>query len=65
MKRSFPELPDWSFSVEEVSAGVYEVTGTDTMGRRVQAKGTDPDALLAESRRDAETLAAQVPTRSN
>jgi hypothetical protein len=25
----YAELPDWTFSVEEVSAGVYEVTATD------------------------------------
>lgn len=67
MKERFSELPDWAFSVDEVSAGVYEVTGTDSMGHRVQARGGDPDALLAECRLDAAKLAIQVQVakRSN
>src|SRR5580704_6940797 len=35
MRRSFPELPGWSFLIEEVSAGVYEVTAKDAAGHRV------------------------------
>ena len=61
----FSELPDWTFSVEEVSAGVYEVTAMDSVGRRVQAKGVDPDALLADCRRDAARLSALVAKRAN
>lgn len=38
----------WSFEVEEISAGVYQVTGRDAVGHSVVATGTDPDALLAE-----------------
>lgn len=34
------------FRVEEVSAGVYTVTGRDTSGRSVELTGTDPDALV-------------------
>jgi hypothetical protein len=55
----FAELPDWAFSVEEVSVGVYEVTGTDGVGHRVQAKGVDPEVLLAECRRDAAAVRGQ------
>jgi hypothetical protein len=51
MRQVFPDLPEWSFEVEEVSAGVYEVTGVDRFGHRVQSKGTDPDALLDEARK--------------
>jgi hypothetical protein len=65
MTQMFSELPGWTFSVEEVSAGVYEVTGTDGLGHRVQAKGVDPDALLAECRRYAARLASHVGGRSN
>lgn len=48
----------WYFRVTEVSAGVYDVEGTDLYDRRVQRTGTDPDALLQECARDA-TAAAQ------
>jgi hypothetical protein len=50
MKRTFPELPGWSFEVRERSAGVYEVVGVDASGRRVETVGTDDTALLKECR---------------
>ena len=53
MKKTFPELPAWSFDMDEVSAGVYEVVGTDGRGHRVSAKGTDLDAALEECRQQA------------
>jgi hypothetical protein len=49
-------LPDWIFHVEEVSAGVYEVSGEDSRGRSVTRKGTDPDGLLTGCKRDAAEL---------
>ncbi|MDP9152062.1 MAG: hypothetical protein M3O36_19230 [Myxococcota bacterium] len=57
MTKAFPELPGWSFHVEEVSAGVYEATGNDGTCHRVACKGTDPDALLKECREAAKKLA--------
>lgn len=43
-----PAYPDWTFSIEEVSVGVYEVTARHKDGRSVSRKGFDEDALLAE-----------------
>ena len=60
MKQSFDDLPNWAFDLEEVSANVYEVTGTDTFGHRVQMKGTDPDALLIDARREAAKIEADL-----
>jgi hypothetical protein len=57
VKQSFLEVPGWTFEVEEVSANVYEVTATDVAGRRVQVKGTDPDALLEDAKKSARTIA--------
>ena len=56
MITTFEELPSWKFDVDEVSAGVYEVVGTDDRGHRVQFKGTDPEALIEQ----AKTAAAAV-----
>jgi hypothetical protein len=39
MPREFKELPDWSFAIDEVSAGVYRVVGRDLAGRTVEATG--------------------------
>ena len=47
------ELPGWSIQVDEVSAGVYRVVGIDEAGRRFEATGTNPDALLDECKRYA------------
>jgi hypothetical protein len=66
MKTTLPELPAWSFSMDEVSAGVYEVVGSDERGRRVSASGTDLDAVLEECRRQAlriESSANSQPPR--
>jgi hypothetical protein len=46
-------LPGWTFQVEEVSAGVYSVTGKDRAGRAVEKKGIDPDVLIAECKQAA------------
>jgi hypothetical protein len=57
MNQLFPDLPGWTFEIEEVSANVYEVTGMDAVGHRVQMKGTDPDALLEDARKSAKKIA--------
>jgi hypothetical protein len=41
-------LPGWVFTIDEVSAGVYEVVGRSPRGRIVRKKGTDPDSLIAQ-----------------
>jgi hypothetical protein len=51
-----PDLPEWSFEVQEVSAGVYEVIASDKRGRRFSSKGTDPDELLESCREQAMCL---------
>jgi hypothetical protein len=64
MRRVFSDLPGWSFEIDEVSAGVYEVIATDKHGRRFSDKDTDPDALLekcpATSERVSEERALPV-----
>ena len=58
MKKTFPELPAWSFDMDEVSAGVYEVVGSDNRGNRVSAKGTDLDTAVEDCRQQALKIAA-------
>ena len=50
MEQQFDELPGWRFTIDEVSAGVYEVIARDNHGRTFQAKGIDPEALLQRAR---------------
>ena len=56
MKERFADVPGWTFDIEEVSANVYEVIGVDTAGHRVEAKGTDPEQLLADARTNAKRI---------
>lgn len=61
MKRSFQDLPGWTFEIEEVSANVYEIIGKDSVGHRVQLKGSDLDALLADARLSASKIRKASP----
>jgi hypothetical protein len=45
------------FKVEEVSAGVFEVSARWPGGRSVSAKGIDPDGLLEKCKEDARGMA--------
>lgn len=53
----------WSFQVEEVSAGVYQVTGTDRAGRRVTLTGTEPEEVLEECKRNAMRISQAAKPR--
>jgi hypothetical protein len=56
MKKTFPDLPDWTFEMDEISAGVYEVVGKDGSGNSVSAKGIDLDKIITECRDRARRL---------
>jgi hypothetical protein len=61
--KTFPELPEWTFDIDEISAGVYRVRGVDNVGRSVEASGTDEDALLDECKKSASRMRGDVPRR--
>jgi hypothetical protein len=65
MKQAFPELPEWVFDLDEISAGVYEVLGTYRAGHRIQAKGSDPDRLVQECRATAVRILQEVKLHRN
>jgi hypothetical protein len=56
----YSDFPEWSFDVNEVSAGVYEATATDSQGRRVQSKGTDVDLLIEEVKEGVQRIRAEL-----
>jgi hypothetical protein len=60
MSRNFPELPDWSFDADEVSAGLYRAFGHDRSGRNVEASGLDPEALIEKCRKAALEIMAEA-----
>ncbi|MDB4981556.1 MAG: hypothetical protein JWM82_2308 [Myxococcales bacterium] len=61
MNKVFPELPEWSFEIQETSTGGYQVTATNKKGGRTfDMKGTDREALVAECREEAAALSEQT-----
>jgi hypothetical protein len=64
MTRTFPDLPDWSFDADEVSAGVYRAFGRGRAGRNVEATGIDPETLIEKCRRAALQMMADAQKSS-
>ena len=57
MTREFPDLPDWRFTIQEVSTGCYRVEGHDDQGHQVSTTGTDVEAVLNQCKRYAVDVA--------
>jgi hypothetical protein len=51
--------PGWVFRVEEVSAGVFQVSSRGPGGRSVSRNGIDPDVLLEKCQEDARAMDAR------
>jgi hypothetical protein len=60
MKMEFPELPEWSFEIEELSAGGYQITATDKGGHTFDMKGPDRALLLTECREEAAAVSERA-----
>ena len=56
MKKTFPDLPEWAFELDEVSANAYEVVGTDKLGHRVSSKGLNLDEIIELCKKDAKAI---------
>lgn len=62
MRRSFSDLPEWSFDIDEISAGVYQIIAIDRKGHRISKTGIDPDGLIDECRHEARSM---IPSSSS
>lgn len=61
MEKKFQDLPNWTFWVDEISVGVYNVKGRDRLfGANLDLTGKDPEELLQEARRTAEDMDRQI-----
>jgi len=58
MKKIYPDLPEWSFELDEVSANVYEVFGTDKFGNIVSSKGIDLEEIIEKCKNNAKEIDA-------
>jgi hypothetical protein len=53
MERHFWEPGGWHVTVEEVSAGVYEIVARSATAGEIRLMTTDPDAALEQCRKEA------------
>ena len=51
---------NWFFRLEEVSAGVWQVNGTDRWGRTVSITGYEENDLLARAESKAQQINADL-----
>lgn len=65
MRKTFPDLPNWSFDLDEVSANVYEAVGIDKYGHRVSYTGTDLEAILNQCKSAAKEIDDSLQGDSN
>ncbi len=53
-------MPDWTFDLEEVSNGVFRLTGKHVLGPSVEAKGTEIDQLQREVLESVKELNSEI-----
>jgi hypothetical protein len=56
MRVEVEDLPDWTFEVREVSAGVYNVRAVHLLGPSVDLTDTSPEVLLEKAKDQAKSL---------
>jgi hypothetical protein len=56
MKLHFEDLKNWSFEINEISNGFYEITAKNKIGNIIQMQGTEYDKLIEECREAAKKL---------
>jgi len=56
MKKKYSDLPAWCFDLDEVSASVYRVVGTDNEGRVVTVTGEDLENVVEQCKTRAEEI---------
>jgi hypothetical protein len=66
MEKKFQELPSWTFWVDEISAGVYNVKGKDDrFSSSLDLTGSDPAELLQQAKRTASSMDQQTRRKLN
>ncbi len=56
MKKTFLDLPNWEFYIDEVSANVYEIIGSNDSGKKVSFKGYDLEEITNQAKQRAKEI---------
>jgi hypothetical protein len=66
MEKTFQELPNWMFCIDEVSTGCYTVKGRNSQfGSNLELTGENPDELLDKAKLIAEDMERQIRSNAN
>jgi hypothetical protein len=60
MKTAKGCLPNWTFDVEEVSAGAYRLRARHNLGPNFELIGQDPKELNKRAEKDAEDMEREI-----
>jgi hypothetical protein len=56
MKIRIDTVPDWTFEIDEISAGVYELHGTHLSGASINLTGANLDNLIENAKEEATSM---------
>ena len=66
MQKNFQDLPNWTFWVDEISVGIYNVKGKNKVfGSNLDLTGEDPEELLQQARSAAAEMDRQTSRKIN
>lgn len=60
MDVNIENLPNWTFQIDETSAGVYKLIARHALGCSIELTGADPDRILDEAKRSANEIEDQL-----
>jgi hypothetical protein len=61
MEKKFQDLPDWTFWIDEVSAGVYNLKARhERLGCSIDLSGVKPEELLGQAKESARSMEHQI-----
>lgn len=66
MEKKVLDLPNWTFWINEISVGVYNVKGRDAIfGANLDLTGEDSESLLKQAKETAANMDRQTRRKVN
>jgi hypothetical protein len=53
-------LPDWTFRIEEISAGCYRLSGMHDLGASIELQGSEPEDLIGRAPEYARQIEEEI-----
>src|SRR5215467_2309592 len=66
VEKRFQDLPNWTFWIDEVSAGTYRINAKNSKcGSNLELTGADPEELIRRARETASSMEQQTRRKIN